>query len=135
MRLLIDINVILDVIFQRPGQASSSALMSNCSQEHQAWLAWHSVATLSYLIERQQNAKRAHEAISELLTWAQVAATSHADALMALQLPMADFEDAMQASAAMACSAQYIITRNVRDFAKSPVPAITPEGFLQLRAL
>ncbi len=132
MRLLLDINVVLDVIFQRPGQKSSAALMSTCSQQHQAFLAWHSVATLSYLIERQQNAKTAHQSISELLTWAHVAATGHADALVALQLPMSDFEDAMQASSAIACGAQYIITRNIRDFSKSPVPAITPEDFLAL---
>ena len=133
MRLLLDINVILDVIFQRPGQASSAELISSCSQQNQAWLAWHSVATLFYLIERQKNAKTARQSISEMLTWAQVAATRHADAVAALQMPIADFEDALQASAALACEASYIITRNVKDFAKSPVPAITPERFLALR--
>ena len=135
MRLLLDINVMLDVIFQRPGRAASAALISSCSQQHHAFLAWHSVATLSYLIERQLNAKTAHQFVFELLAWAEVAATGHVDAMAALQLPMADFEDALQASAAMACGAQYIITRNIRDFAKSPVLAITPEGFLKLKAL
>ncbi len=132
MRLLIDINVILDVIFQRPGEVASSAVIATCSQQNQAYMAWHSVATLSYLIERQQNAKAAHLAITELLVWAQVASTGHSDALQALQLTMTDFEDALQASAALACGANYIITRNVRDFAASPVPAITPEKYLAL---
>lgn len=132
MRLLLDINVILDVIFERPGEAASSDLIATCSQQNQAWLAWHSVATLSYLIERQQNAKAARLAITELLTWAKVATTGHSDALQALHRTMADFEDALQASAAMACGANYIITRNVRDFAVSPVPAITPEKYLAL---
>ena len=132
MRLLIDINVILDVIFQRPGEVASSAVIATCSQQNQAYLAWHAVAMLSYLIERQQNAKAAHLAITELLVWAQVASTGHSDALQALQLTMTDFEDALQASAALACGANYIITRNVRDFAASPVPAITPEKYLAL---
>lgn len=132
MRLLLDINIILDVIFQRPGEAASSALIATCSQQNQAWLAWHSVATLSYLIERQQNAQGARLAITELLAWTRVATTGHSDALQALQLPMADFEDSLQASAAMACGANYIITRNVRDFAASPVPALTPEKYLAL---
>ena len=43
---------------------------------------------------------------------------------------MPDFEDALQAAAAVACKAQVIITRNVRDFKKSPVPAMTPEQFV-----
>ena len=53
-------------------------------------------------------------------------------ALTALQLNMPDFEDALQASAAMACGANYIIARNVRDFKTSPVPALTPEAFQAL---
>lgn len=134
MRLLIDINIILDVVFQRPGEPFSSELIASCSQQNQAWLAWHSIATLAYLIERQKDAKAAHLAITELLTWAQVATTGHADALQALKLPMGDFEDALQVSAALACHANYVITRNVRDFKASPVPALTPEKFLVFQA-
>ena len=130
MRLLLDINIILDVAFQRPGEPASSALIASCSQQNQAWLAWHSVATLAYLIERQLNATTARSIIADLLTWAQVATTGHADAVQALKLPMADFEDALQAAAAQACGADYIITRNGRDFAKAPVAALSPEEFL-----
>ena len=132
MKLLLDINIVLDVVFERPGEPASSALIATCSQQNQAWLAWHSVATLSYLIEREKDASTARAVISDLLTWAQVATTGHPNALRALQLPMADFEDALQVVAAQACEAKYIITRNVRDFAKSPVAAVTPEKFLVL---
>ena len=130
MRLLLDTNIILDVVFQRPGEPASSALITSCGSQNQALLAWHSVATLTYLIERERNAAMAREVITDLLTWAQVATTGHADALQALLLPMADFEDALQVCAAQACGADYVITRNQRDFVKSPVPALTPEGFL-----
>ncbi len=132
MRLLLDINIILDVIFQRPGEPASSTLIAACGQRYQARLAWHSIATLAYLIERQQNAAIARRAVSELLTWAEVATVGHQEALRALQLPMADFEDALQAAAALACGAQYIITRNGKDFVNSPVPALTPEQFLSI---
>ena len=54
MRLLLDINIFLDVVFARPGEPASSALIATCSQQNQAWLAWHSVATLSYPIEREK---------------------------------------------------------------------------------
>ncbi len=130
MRLLLDTNIILDVVFQRPGEHVSSALITSCGPQNQALLAWHSVATLAYLIERERNAAMARDVITDLLTWAQVATTGHADALQALQLPMPDFEDALQVCAALACGADYVITRNQRDFVKSPVPALTPEEFL-----
>ena len=72
----------------------------------------------------------AREVVTGLLTWTRVATTGHNDAVQALQLPMADFEDALQVSAAQACGADYIITRNGRDFVKSPLPALSPEEFL-----
>ena len=45
---------------------------------------------------------------------------------------MADFEDAMQVvvAAARACGAQNIVTRNGRDFQRSPIRAISPEEAL-----
>lgn len=94
-------------------------------------MAWHTVATLAYLIERQQSAVSASAFINGLLGWADVARTGRADALAALTLPLADFEDALQAAAAMACGANFIVTRNERDFKASPVPALTPEKFLR----
>jgi hypothetical protein len=130
MRLLLDINIFLDVVFQRQGEPASSALIASCGKTNDAWLAWHSLATLAYLIERQQSANEAHVFIADLLTWAQVATTGHADARGALDWPMPDFEDALQASAALACGASHIVTRNGRDFHGSPVPAISPEDFL-----
>ena len=129
MLLLLDINIILDVVFQRPGEPASSALIGSCNEQHQAWLAWHSVATLAYLIERERNPAVARELVTGLLSWARVATTGHQDAIQALQLPMSDFEDALQVSAAQACGADYIITRNGRDFVQSPLPALSPEEF------
>lgn len=130
MQLLLDINIILDIVFERPGQTDSAALIETCGYTHQAWLAWHSVATLAYLIERQKNAVAAREVIEGLVRWARVATTGHEDILQCLQTPLKDLEDAMQVGAALACGADYIITRNGRDFAGAPVPALTPESFL-----
>jgi PIN domain len=131
MRLLLDINVVLDVAFQRSGEPATSQILSRCGREHEAWLAWHSLATLSYLMERQHSAAFARDFVRGLLTWADVAVTQRADAVNALDWPMPDFEDALQAAAAVACNAQMIITRNVRDFKASPVIAMTPEEFIQ----
>jgi hypothetical protein len=130
MLLLLDINIILDVVFQRPGEPASSAVIGACSEQHQAWVAWHSVATLADMIERERNPAVARELVTGLLSWARVATTGHQDAVQALQLPMSDFEDALQVSAAQACGADYIITRNGRDFVQSPLPALSPEEFL-----
>lgn len=130
MRLLLDINVILDIAFQRTGEPASSTVIATCGRGNEAWVAWHSVATLAYLVERQRSAVVARSFIRDLLAWARVAPTGHDDALKALDWPMPDYEDALQSAVALACSAACIITRNERDFAASPVPALTPEVFL-----
>lgn len=131
MRLLLDINVVLDVALQRPGAPASARLLGMCGRQHEAWLAWHSVATLAYLIERQQSAISVRDFIRSMLVWADVAPTGRADVLAALDLPMRDFEDALQVAAAIACGAQVIVTRNERDFKASPVPALNPDAFLR----
>ena len=131
MRLLIDINVLLDVALLRPGAPESARLLALCGRQHEGWLAWHSVATLAYLIERQLSDISSRDFIRGVLDWADIATTGRPDALVALDLPMRDFEDALQAAAAMACGAQIIITRNERDFKASPVPALSPDAFLR----
>ncbi len=49
----------------------------------------------------------------------------------ALLIPMRDFEDALQVAAALTGGAEVIVTRNRRDFARSPLPAVTPSQFLR----
>ena len=49
----------------------------------------------------------------------------------ATRLEMTDFEDAMQVAAARACGARFVVTRNTRDFRRSPIPAITPQEALE----
>ncbi len=60
-----------------------------------------------------------------------VAATDTEGIRYAVELPMADFEDAMQVAAARACGARHIITRNVKDYKQSPIRAIAPQEALK----
>jgi len=51
--------------------------------------------------------------------------------LIALALPLNDFEDAMQCASAMACNADVIVSRNVKDYQNLPIRTVTPELLLQ----
>ena len=66
----------------------------------------------------------------DLTRFVQVAPTTTDSVRYAANLPMRDFEDAMQVAAAAACGAAAIATRNVRDFARSPIRAATPQTLL-----
>lgn len=53
------------------------------------------------------------------------------DARAALDLPLTDFEQALQMATAIACGAQFIVTRNERDFKTLSVPALIPDALLR----
>ena len=61
----------------------------------------------------------------------EVAPTGTDSLRYAASLPMTDFEDAMQVAAARTCGARHIVTRNLRDYRHSPIPAISPEDALE----
>lgn len=43
-----------------------------------------------------------------------------------------DIEDCLQMECAKAFSVDYIVTRNIKDFEKSVIPAILPDEFLKI---
>ena len=130
MKLLLDTNVLLDTLLGRAGAKASGDIIASCPAVHTGFIAWHGLATIYYLVSKAKSAATAQACVKALLAWAQVADTGHADALRAIGYSMFDFEDALQAAAAEASGASFIITRNGKDFANSPIPVLTPEDFL-----
>ncbi len=125
MRILIDSDVLLDVALARePHVAASAAVLEWAEAGGDAAVAWHSLTNCSYLL------KGGRPFLKKLLEFIEVAPVKMEDACNALRLPMSDVEDAFQAAAALSWKAEFIITRNLADYRKSPVPAISPVDFL-----
>ena len=76
-----------------------------------------------------QQAKERIEQLSQIVTFSDV---QGADIHTALTRSMPDFEDAVVDAVAERSDASYILTRNIKDFAGSSVPAITPTEFLKI---
>jgi predicted nucleic acid-binding protein len=134
MKVTLDLNVVLDVVQHRqPHYQDSAEVLSRArSGELAAVLPAHAITTLYYVIAKAATATKADETVDWLLTHFEVGAVDKAIVLRARQLSFADFEDAVVAGVAEAARCDYVITRNVADFAGSPVPAITPADFLAL---
>ena len=127
MKALIDTDVLLDVALARePHLAQSANVLRWAEAEGEAAVAWHSLPNCAYLLK---DSGRVY--LDRLLQIVEVAPVTTADALRALTLPMPDVEDAFQAAAALAWSADVVVTRNTADYRRSPVPAMTPAAFLQ----
>lgn len=126
MRILLDTNLILDLALHREPFAQDSARVIDWAQTYpgHAAVAWHTLSNFDYLTKG-----KSREFLSELLAFVDVAAADVALVRQALAMPIKDFEDAFQVAAALTFQANYIVTRNVRDFKKSAVPAMTPTQF------
>ena len=130
--MLLDTDLLIDVALdRRPHSGHSSELLNRVERGPQrAFVAWHTLSNFYYLVRPAHGDADARDFISELVRFVAVAPVDTAAARYAVSLPMADFEDAMQVAAARACGAQHIVTRNVRDFVRSPIPAVTPQDAL-----
>lgn len=132
MKLLLDADVLLDTAFHRkPFVADSDQVIQWCQQTpYSALVAWHTLSNLYYLLRPSRADAGARGFIADLLGFAVVASGGTEAVRRALSLPLRDFEDALQVAAAIAGGADFIVTRNLRDFARSPLPVVTPSDFL-----
>ena len=130
--MLLDTDVLVDVALdRRPHSEAASALLDRIEAgAGDACIAWHSVSNLYYLVTPERGGASARDFIVELTRFVAVATTDPSGIRYAAELPMADFEDAMQVAAARACGAQLIVTRNGADYARSPIPAVSPREAL-----
>ena len=128
MILLLDTDILIDVALDRRPHAAAAGELLDALERRQAtgFIAWHSVANFHDLVVSKQGASATKAFLLDLLRFVQVAPTSTESVRYAASLPMRDFEDALQVAAAVACGANMIATRNVRDYARAPVQAMTP---------
>ncbi len=134
MTLLLDTNIILDYLLKRPPFfENAQAVMKLCCTENiNGCIALHTVTTIWYILRKVPDEKRrlALKSICELL---QVVGTTHEEVISAIDTRnFKDFEDCIQTKCAKSAKADYVITRNVSDFAFSEIPVLTPEQLLSI---
>jgi predicted nucleic acid-binding protein len=128
VKVLLDLNVLLDVLQRRePHYAASAAVLSRIAAgEMEGAVPGHALTTLYYVLFRLADRKRAIEAVDWLLAELEIVPEGREVFLRARSLDMDDFEDAVVAAAAEARGCTRIVTRNVADFEGAPVPAVSP---------
>ena len=132
MQILVDTNVLLDVILRRePFYECAKQILIACQQELiQGAITTQAIADMFYILRKNFNAEDRRRILTGLCEIFHVLAIDREMIVLALQNEsFDDLEDCLQAEAAVMYSAEYILTRNVKHFATSPVPAITPKDF------
>lgn len=133
MKLLIDTNIILDVLMKRTNfYESSSHVLKFCEvKKAEGFVSAASVTDIHYLLRKATPPEQTRETIKTLLAIIDVASVTKADIQNAFSYNMNDYEDAVQAACAKRIGAEYIVTRNAKDFVSSPVKAIAPDVFIK----
>ncbi|MDO4552832.1 MAG: PIN domain-containing protein [Bacillota bacterium] len=135
MRVLLDTNIVLDILQKRePFFADSYRAMRTAVEAGAECLIPATAVTdifyvLRKALQSSETARSHIERLSQLVSFADVQAM---DIYTALMRDMPDFEDAVADAVAERSGASYIMTRNIRDFAGSVVPAVTPADYLKL---
>lgn len=133
MIILLDLDVLLDVALDRRPFAEAASVLLDAieSRRGTAFMAWHSIANFFYLTSPKHGRDASKEYIVELTRFVAIAKTGTDSLRFAANLPMRDFEDAMQVAAAQACGAEVIATRNLKDYRKSPIRAAAPQALVK----
>lgn len=131
-RLLLDLNVFLDVILDRtPGADIGAALWAAVERgEAHGMVPAHGVTTIFYLLEKARGAAFAREGVERLIQVFDVAPVDEDVVRRALALAWPDFEDAVCAAAAEASGCEAIVTRDPDGYPEAPLPVIDPAAAL-----
>ncbi len=135
MNVLIDTNVMLDYLCQRSEFCeASNKIMEMCAEEKfSGFIAAHSVLNAYFILRKEYGDDERRKIILKYLEIVDVVSINRQKIENCLlNVDFKDLEDCLQDECAASCGAEYIITRNIKDFQQSKISAIIPEDFIKL---
>lgn len=135
MRILIDTNVILDALTGRqPHFDDADKIIKFCADKKvQGYLAAHSISNIFYILRKDLPIEDRRIVLLNLCEILEVEGVDSRKVKSALNRgDFKDLEDCIQNECAAAIKADYIVTRNKKDFENSTVLAILPQEFLDM---
>ncbi len=134
MTIIVDTCIIIDALQNRKPFAEDAIklCLAVANKKCDAFLTAKSIADIYYILHRSLHSDAlTRDALKKLLRSFHIMDTTAFDCRNALSSPMSDFEDAILAETAYRNNADYIITRNLKDYVKSPVPSCSAADFLE----
>lgn len=132
MVLLIDANIVLDVLMNRSEfYEDSSKIWKLCETEQiTGYVSTLSFANIMYIMRKELTPDEIKSIFNQLRLIFRFAAFTPQILEKAVAMNWKDFEDAVQSATAESIHADFICTRNIRDFSGSSVVAFTPHELL-----
>ena len=137
MKVLIDTNIMIDALTNRDGRSGFSATVIDlcAKQVIDGYVALHSISNMYYILRKQYSDAERRTILkryNEILKVAEVGNDVVDTAIN--NTAISDYEDALQYACAETVGADYIVTRNIKDYGKAEIRAISPEELLKLWA-
>jgi len=132
MNILIDTNVVLDHALRRePFWKAAYDVLALDAAQLTLQITSSAVTDIYYIMCKSVGDAATRDFLAIIFNLFQILDVTAADCRTALMLPMPDYEDALQAVCARRAKCTYLITRDEAHYEGAPVPAVTPERFLE----
>lgn len=133
MDLMLDNNILLDHIGRREPfyELSRRVCLLGVIGEIQAFISSNMITDIYYLLRKDYGSVEAQRMIEEDLGFLKIIGVSSEDISEALSQKWPDMEDCLVSVCAKKANADYIITRNTKDFKRSSIKALTPKELFE----
>jgi predicted nucleic acid-binding protein len=133
IRVLLDTNIIIDFLNDRQPFSLDAAdiFRQGRKKSIELFTSSHSFATAHYIMKKLLPEKELRSALTKLNQHIQILPVTEKEIQHALSSNHQDFEDSIQIFTALNGNIDYIVTRNIKDFQKSPVKVNTPDQLLR----
>ena len=132
-RVLFDLDVLLDFLTCRPGHAEAEAALALAdSRRIEGVLCAHELPTLAFFLEKEKETPAAiRNLLKRFCGLFEIVELTRPIIQDAIHGNIDDFEDGLIAASALRSKCGIILTRNLRDFQHSKIPAMGPKDFLK----
>jgi predicted nucleic acid-binding protein len=131
----VDTNIIIDLISDRKPFSKPAIPIFKMAEDGKIGLftSSHSLVTCHYLLKKYTDEKNLREILLKLMDYLTVISVDENILKSGLRSVHKDFEDSIQIfCAATIPDMEGIITRNIKDFKDSHIPALTPDDVCKL---
>ena len=134
MRVLIDTCIVVDILQKREPfyKAAMEVLYSVSNRKCIGILTAKSITDIYYILRRSIHSEEdVRSIVRTLFKLFEVENTFSKDCELALDSQVKDYEDAVMVQTALRTGADCIVTRNLKDYARSEVPVYSPDQFMR----
>lgn len=135
MRVLVDTCIIIDALQSRLPFADDAQKTFIClaNKQFEGYITAKSVTDIYYITHRLIHSDiEARKILSKIFTLFDLLDTTSLDCRKAISSKISDYEDAIMVETAIRSEMNYIVTRNIKDYAKSSVKVLKPAELIKI---